>query len=112
MIADYEPLSLSLSLSHSLSLSLQLQGFGVSVISGIDPNHDNFVSAGVITTRNMLVGCLLRLEPKRDASGDVSVCLTLVHVCQSHTSISMGCALIRIRCITSFLDVSSDSEVQ
>ena len=93
---------MNLSLSLSLSLSLQLQGFGVSVISGIDPNPDNFVSASVITTQNMLVGCLLRLEPKRDASGDVSVCLTLVHVCQSHTSISIGCAFIRIHCISSF----------
>ena len=52
-------MNLSLPLSLSLSLSLQLQGFGVSVISGIDPNPDNLVSAGVITTRNMLVGCLL-----------------------------------------------------
>ena len=27
------------------------------------PNADNFVSAGIITTRSVLVGCLLRLEP-------------------------------------------------
>ena len=33
------------------------------MIAGIDPNPDNFVSAGVINTKSMLVGCLLRLEP-------------------------------------------------
>lgn len=38
-------------------------GFGISVIPGIDPNPDNYVSAGVINTKSLLVGCLVRLEP-------------------------------------------------
>lgn len=43
--------------------SNKLMGFGVSILEGVDPNPDNFVSAGVINTRAVLVGCLLRLEP-------------------------------------------------
>lgn len=35
-------------------------------MEGIDPNPDNFVSAGIINTKMALVGCLLRLEPNKD----------------------------------------------
>ena len=45
------------------AISSKLLGYGISVITGIDPNPDNLVSAGVINTKSMLVGCLLRLEP-------------------------------------------------
>lgn len=45
---------------------LQLVGVGVSVLEGIDPNPDNFVSAGVLNTRASLIGCLLRLEPNKE----------------------------------------------
>ena len=48
------------SISHTHT---QLMGFGVSTLDEIDPNPDNFVSAGVINTRAVLIGCLLRLEP-------------------------------------------------
>ena len=46
----------------------QLKGYGVSVITGVDPNVDNFVSAGIINTRTTLIGCLLRLEPNKDTT--------------------------------------------
>ena len=45
---------------------LQLKGYGVSVITEVDPNVDNFVSAGIINTRSTLIGCLLRLEPNKE----------------------------------------------
>ncbi|XP_076471396.1 AP-2 complex subunit alpha-2-like [Babylonia areolata] len=45
----------------------KLLGFGVSILEGIDPNPDNFVSAGVMHTRNQQIGCLVRLEPNRQA---------------------------------------------
>ena len=48
------------------SLSAQLLGFGVSVLADIDPNPDNFVSAGIINASSTRVGCLLRLEPNKE----------------------------------------------
>lgn len=45
---------------------VQLIGVGVSVLSGVDPNPENFVSAGILNTKNVLIGCLLRLEPNID----------------------------------------------
>ena len=55
--------------------TLQLIGVGVSVLEGIDPNPDNFVSAGVLITKASLIGCLLRLEPNKETkvSWDVYV---------------------------------------
>ncbi|KAK6191740.1 hypothetical protein SNE40_003346 [Patella caerulea] len=43
----------------------KILGFGSSVLEGIDPNPDNFVSAGVIHTRNQQTGVLIRLEPNK-----------------------------------------------
>ncbi|KAL8603781.1 AP-2 complex subunit alpha-2 [Nucella lapillus] len=45
----------------------KLLGFGVSTLEGIDPNPDNFVSAGVLHMRNSQIGCLVRLEPNTQA---------------------------------------------
>ena len=45
---------------------LQLKGYGVSVVSGVDPNVDNFISAGIVNTRTTLIGCLMRLEPNKE----------------------------------------------
>lgn len=42
-------------------------GFGMQLLDGIDPNPDNFVCAGIIHMRNQQVGCLLRLEPNKNA---------------------------------------------
>lgn len=38
----------------------------MSVLDAIDPNPDNFVSAGILNTKAALIGCLLRLEPNKD----------------------------------------------
>ncbi|XP_046543932.1 AP-2 complex subunit alpha-2-like [Haliotis rubra] len=43
----------------------KLIGFGVSILEGIDPNPDNFVSAGILHTRSSQTGCLVRLEPNK-----------------------------------------------
>jgi AP-2 complex subunit alpha len=53
----------------------------VSVLDGIDPNPDNFVSAGVISTKNILVGCLLRLEPNKDKKVINSIVLQASLLC-------------------------------
>jgi AP-2 complex subunit alpha len=45
----------------------KLAGFGFSVLEGVDPNPANCVSAGVINTSSVLIGCLLRLEPNIDS---------------------------------------------
>lgn len=42
-------------------------GFGMQLLDGIDPNPDNFVCAGIIHMRSQQVGCLLRLEPNKNA---------------------------------------------
>lgn len=42
-------------------------GFGMQLLDGIDPNPDNFVCAGIVHMRSQQVGCLLRLEPNRNA---------------------------------------------
>jgi AP-2 complex subunit alpha len=36
-------------------------------LPGIDPNPDNFVCAGIIHTRAVQIGVLLRLEPNKQA---------------------------------------------
>ncbi|KAL4224513.1 AP-2 complex subunit alpha-2 [Mactra antiquata] len=48
-------------------IKAKLIGFSVSVLEGIDPNPENFVSAGVLHTRNQQVGILVRLEPNKQA---------------------------------------------
>lgn len=45
----------------------KLSGFGVQLLEGIDPNPDNMVCAGIIHTQSHQVGCLLRLEPNKQA---------------------------------------------
>lgn len=45
----------------------KMLGFGMQLLDGIDPNPDNFVCAGIIHMRNQQVGCLLRLEPNKQA---------------------------------------------
>lgn len=39
----------------------------MQLLDGIDPNPDNMVCAGIIHTQSQQVGCLLRLEPNRQA---------------------------------------------
>lgn len=45
----------------------KLMGFGMQLLEGIDPNPDNMVCAGIIHTQSQQVGCLMRLEPNRQA---------------------------------------------
>ena len=45
----------------------KLMGFGMQLLDGIDPNPDNMVCAGIIHTQGQQVGCLLRLEPNKQA---------------------------------------------
>eukprot|EP00918_Siedleckia_nematoides_P043562 GHVU01095261.1.p1 GENE.GHVU01095261.1~~GHVU01095261.1.p1 ORF type:complete len:374 (+),score=46.51 GHVU01095261.1:101-1123(+) len=45
----------------------KLLGFGTGMLDNIDPNPDNYVSAGILHTRNQQVGCLMRLEPNKQA---------------------------------------------
>lgn len=44
-----------------------MAGFGVQLLDGIDPNPDNMVCAGIIHTQTQQVGCLIRLEPNKQA---------------------------------------------
>lgn len=39
----------------------------MQVLEGIDPNPDNMVCAGIIHTQEQQVGCLVRLEPNKQA---------------------------------------------
>ena len=45
----------------------KLIGFGFSLLEGIDPNPENYVCAGIIHTKSVQIGCLLRLEPNSAA---------------------------------------------
>ena len=46
----------------------KLIGYGFSILEDIDPNPDNYVCAGIIHTKTIQVGCLLRLEPNKSAN--------------------------------------------
>lgn len=39
----------------------------MQLLDSVDPNPDNMVCAGIIHTQSQQVGCLLRLEPNRQA---------------------------------------------
>lgn len=45
----------------------KLIGFGFQLLENIDPNPENYVCAGIIHTRNLQIGTLLRLEPNSQA---------------------------------------------
>lgn len=49
------------------STRTKLLGFGMQLLDGIDPNPDNYVCAGIIHTKTQQIGCLLRLEPNKQA---------------------------------------------
>ena len=46
----------------------KLIGYGFSILEDIDPNPDNYVCAGIIHTKTIQIGCLLRLEPNKSAN--------------------------------------------
>lgn len=45
----------------------KLSGFGMQLLESIDPNPDNMVCAGIIHTQSHQIGCLMRLEPNKQA---------------------------------------------
>lgn len=47
---------------------VKMAGFGMQLLDSIDPNPDNMVCAGIIHTQSHQVGCLLRLEPNKQAN--------------------------------------------
>ena len=49
-------------------IRVKLSGFGIGVLDAVDPNPENFCGAGVIHSKQQQMGCLLRLEPNRQAS--------------------------------------------
>jgi len=49
------------------AIKAKLIGYGFQLLEGIDPNPDNFVCAGIIHTRAVQIGVLLRLEPNKQA---------------------------------------------
>ncbi|KAF2354643.1 Clathrin/coatomer adaptor adaptin-like N-terminal, partial [Trinorchestia longiramus] len=52
---------------ESGSIRTKVMGFGMQILEGIDPNPENFVCAGILHTRSQQIGCLMRLEPNRQA---------------------------------------------
>lgn len=56
----------------------KLMGFGMQLLDQVDPNPDNMVCAGIIHTQSQQVGCLLRLEPNKQAQ--VSFYLFLIEI--------------------------------
>ncbi|XP_039177997.1 AP-2 complex subunit alpha-2 isoform X1 [Crotalus tigris] len=42
-------------------------GFGTALLEEVDPNPANFVGAGIIYTKSIQIGCLMRLEPNLQA---------------------------------------------
>ena len=56
----------------------KLIGYGFSLLEGIDPNAENYVCAGIIHTKTIQIGCLLRLEPNSQAQ--VSAKYHAVHI--------------------------------
>jgi len=59
-----------------------LLGFNISVLEGVDPNPENFVSAGILHTRNQQVGVLVRLEPNKQAQVSTVYRMTLTCCCE------------------------------
>ncbi|XP_063610022.1 AP-2 complex subunit alpha-like [Penaeus indicus] len=52
---------------ETAAIKTKLLGFGMELLEDIDPNPENFVCAAIIHTRTQQIGCLLRLEPNRQA---------------------------------------------
>jgi hypothetical protein len=60
-------------------VSLQLTGFGIAIQANVDPNPENFICAGIIKVKLAQIGCLLRLEPNRQAQVNIVLyCLLVV----------------------------------
>jgi len=70
----------------------KITDFGLSSLAGIDPNPDNSVGAGIIKTKSAQIGCLLRLEPNKQAnmyrltirSSNTSISSTFCQLLEEH----------------------------
>ncbi|XP_031568102.1 AP-2 complex subunit alpha-2-like [Actinia tenebrosa] len=49
------------------AITTKLTGFGIAIQNNVDPNPENFICAGIIKVKVAQIGCLLRLEPNRQA---------------------------------------------
>jgi len=65
------------------AIRTKLIGFGMQLLDGIDPNPENFVCAGIIHTSLQQIGCLLRLEPNKQAQVIENKSLELLYFCFS-----------------------------
>lgn len=62
----------------------------MQLLDQVDPNPDNMVCAGIIHTQSQQVGCLLRLEPNKQAQ-------------VSYRSVYISNYVSYIVCLSSFL---------
>ena len=84
--SHYDPIITSLCNHLSdIQYDILLSGFGLGDLTGIDPNPDNSVAVGIVKTKSSHFGCLLRLEPNKQAN--VSIKLYNEKVCMK-TSIN------------------------
>lgn len=63
-----------------VSTRTKLSGFGMQLLDGIDPNPDNFVCAGIVHTKTQQIGCLLRLEPNKQAQVCIFNFYIILHI--------------------------------
>lgn len=63
-----------------VSTRTKLSGFGMQLLDGIDPNPDNFVCAGIVHTKTQQIGCLLRLEPNKQAQVNIILIYVVLNV--------------------------------
>jgi len=54
-------------MENTAASKTRLIGYGFQLLENIDPNPENYVCAGIIHTRNLQIGVLLRLEPNNQA---------------------------------------------
>ena len=95
-------------------MSLQLLGFGLSVLEGIDPNPENYVSAGILHVRAAQVGILARLEPNKAAQVRFSkicnfseiLCSLPEHKCSENYCHTPVVSFIVVVCVIDAISVS------
>lgn len=55
--------SMSVDFNQVDLISQKLQMAGLAILANVDPVASNYVAAGICTSKQMMVGVLLRLEP-------------------------------------------------
>ena len=73
----------------------KLIGYGFSLLEGVDPNPDNYVCAGIIHTKTIQIGCLMRLEPNHSANVSINFAFKLYFFAKigynwNHISMNLG----------------------